>query len=421
MKNLNPSRNFIIFLGVIALIFSLNYLVMAWTEPSATAPAGNVPAPLNVGNITQTKTGGLKVDGIFYAKGAFNADGGGASGGGLNIVNGDVGIGKTVPAHKLDVNGDVYASGDICTTITGSDICLSSGGGGGGGTNYWTLNANNLYPNSTAYNVGVGTNSPEPWAKLDVHGGASHIFQSGLGGLLLGFSTGVGGTAATIQGRTSGDANGNLALNYWGGSIGIGKIPSASYILDVKGTTSVNGFPITGVPTPVKGTDAVNKDYVDNQILLTQALVGYEHTKGDCTSQGGSIEPIPSSSFSMCKFSNACPSGWLQYRNYSKTSGPVTCTSPRSCGSLPAWNNPSSCTTGLGHDWSNTPTEFCYYWSDIQFVPSGDPYCPSWPHKAADNYLQIPYGYNIFESCGYSDLYACRLRCSATVVDIGCY
>ncbi len=48
----------------------------------------------------------------------------------IEQTTGNVGIGKNDPSYKLDVNGDIYASGDVC--IPGG-ICLSSGGGGGGG------------------------------------------------------------------------------------------------------------------------------------------------------------------------------------------------------------------------------------------------------------------------------------------------
>lgn len=129
MSKTNLSKNLALCLGVLVLAFSLNYLALAWTEPSVSAPGGNVPAPVNVGSVTQTKTGGLRVDGIFYAKGIFNADGGGVAGDGLNIVNGRVGIGLTAPTQKLDVDGQIRAI-DVCTT---AGKCLSSAGGGGGG------------------------------------------------------------------------------------------------------------------------------------------------------------------------------------------------------------------------------------------------------------------------------------------------
>lgn len=58
-------------------------------------------APINTSGNTQTKDGGLN-------------------------VMGSLGIGTGSPANKLDVVGKVKASGDICTTVTGSEICLST-------------------------------------------------------------------------------------------------------------------------------------------------------------------------------------------------------------------------------------------------------------------------------------------------------
>ncbi len=48
-------------------------------------------------------------------------------------------------------DGDVNIAGNL--TVSGSYP--------GGGSSYWTLSGSNLYPNSTTYNVGVGTTSPE--------------------------------------------------------------------------------------------------------------------------------------------------------------------------------------------------------------------------------------------------------------------
>jgi hypothetical protein len=46
-----------------ALIMAL--VIYAWTEPSQTPPQGNVPAPINVGDVTQLKNGGLGINGVL--------------------------------------------------------------------------------------------------------------------------------------------------------------------------------------------------------------------------------------------------------------------------------------------------------------------------------------------------------------------
>jgi hypothetical protein len=119
MSYLKQSKTFVLCLGVLAMIFVLNYLVLAWTEPAQSPPAGNISAPLNVGNTGQLKSGGL----ILNTGNATT---------GLVVANGNVGIGTIIPGGKLEVSG------------TGNVILNSSG------------------------NVAIGKTSPN--YKLDVNG-----------------------------------------------------------------------------------------------------------------------------------------------------------------------------------------------------------------------------------------------------------
>ena len=70
-----------------------------------------------MGPTGQSKAGGL----ILNTGGAVN---------GLIVDKGSVGIGTTNPSQKLDVAGQIHATGDICTD-QGGGVCLSTGGGGG--------------------------------------------------------------------------------------------------------------------------------------------------------------------------------------------------------------------------------------------------------------------------------------------------
>jgi len=45
--------------GVFVLSIIISYAVLAWTEPSTTSPGGNIAAPINTGNIAQSKDGAL--------------------------------------------------------------------------------------------------------------------------------------------------------------------------------------------------------------------------------------------------------------------------------------------------------------------------------------------------------------------------
>ncbi len=95
------------------------------------------------------------------------------------VINGmgNVGIGSTSPAGRLDVaNGSIVNVGapinpnDAATKSYVDSAALPPSGTSTAPTQsgYWTLNNTSLYPINTSYNVGIGTTNPG--AKLDVAG-----------------------------------------------------------------------------------------------------------------------------------------------------------------------------------------------------------------------------------------------------------
>jgi len=69
--------------------------VRAWTEPIVAPPGGNLGAPINTGPIEQLKQGALGINGLLKA---YN---------GLQVPNGNVGIGTTNPKQALEVVGRI--------------------------------------------------------------------------------------------------------------------------------------------------------------------------------------------------------------------------------------------------------------------------------------------------------------------------
>jgi len=445
------SKNFALSLGVLAMIFSLSYLVKAWTEPGALPPTPNVPAPINVGTSTQTKMGDLNVMGNFSVNKTFEADGGAAVGTGLNVIGGKVSIGTTTIGTKLYVAGDIGSTVNFDWNKQATANGSAEGGlyfttthsGGGNSYTYYEISAPNyaiVSGDYLEYEVYCGLSNPsgicDAGTELDLTSPTGPTAGRILGLLdQSGISNFFGDISSYAKGRwyhrkvslapalnmtlntfdlveesdTAGSyvnvyrriiiTNGStLKLNIWSGgspsvnavnyanlasafsvggsyfaggyftgNVGIGKIPSATYKLDVNGMINVNTNKITGVATPTAATDAVNKGYIDLQVLSTQGLVGYQHSQGDCVTAGGTVVST-SVAFSQCRFNlAACPSGWVAYRNWT-TTAPHTCNYTLSYASYcnqggTICTAPNGITT-TNHSWQDLAVETASYCKD---------------------------------------------------------
>lgn len=110
-------------------------VAVSWDEPGSNPPAGNVPAPINIGVDGQYKEGKLNVGNTQIPDATFvqlEVRGGGAlrtvggavlnTGGavdGLVVVNGNVGIGAASPGPQLYLTGNDISAAEVLLEHTG--------------------------------------------------------------------------------------------------------------------------------------------------------------------------------------------------------------------------------------------------------------------------------------------------------------
>ncbi|MFH1780668.1 MAG: hypothetical protein ABH841_01555 [Candidatus Nealsonbacteria bacterium] len=139
--------------GVLVISFLATFYVVAWTEPSQAPPAGNVAAPLNSGNVGQSKEGGL----ILNTGGAVN---------GLIIDKGNLCIGTDCRSAWPIAGGTPIPGG-----LYGSCYYIRSPGGGYCGQAFAPAFCSGIYcacPGGyTMVQTGRMDNEPSGWPELN--------------------------------------------------------------------------------------------------------------------------------------------------------------------------------------------------------------------------------------------------------------
>jgi hypothetical protein len=274
-------------------------IAWAWTGPVGSPFGSNASAPINVGGVDQTKSGGMSSNG-FISSGGLRV--------GLNTMLGSIG---SAARSVLEVNGNIsttagYNGGVNWANIGGTSIaavssiysygyiCANNSNGGCTGTNGIVLGptANtaakvNITDNGNSFfngaNLGVGTNNP--LAKLHVANavaGSANIRSSGptsdnnwAGGLEL-----LSDNGTTVNAKINA-STGGLFFNYGGtermriastGSVGIGTT-TPSQTLSVNGTiySSAGGFKF---PDGSTQTTAASGQWVTSGTNLYNANTG---------------------------------------------------------------------------------------------------------------------------------------------------
>jgi len=335
----------------------------AWTGPTASAPDGNVAAPVNVGTTDQVKKGGLSVNAFAAFGNAY--------------VSGNLGIGVTNPAQKLVVTGNSWLTGNLI---------VQSG------------------------NVGIGVTNPAAYAKLAVNGRGAldyAIFSDFTSATLR-----IGAISGDVRLRTDGTQD---LLLMPGGRVGVGTLAPVSK-LDVNGEIKVA---MSGVACSAANEGSIRYETTSNVLQYCNSVswvsvgapvaggesgnpfYGTAHTKAQCQAAGGTVTDYQT--YSFCRFTQAsCPAGWTKYNNLSSTNS-NTCTGTGvnfSCqNGTGSYCSGTSCSTG-GHAFSNATRESCGY-------GNGTGSCRFVGGEAQEM---------TFNGCSVTSA-----TCYATITSVGCY
>lgn len=206
------------------------------TTPSTTAVIGFEAGGLNLGAFHSSGVIKFFTGGIYQNNERIRIEAGG-----------NVGIGTTAPAYKLDVAGPINATGFY---VNGSPLQV-----GGGGGSQWTTNGTSVY--YTSGNVGIGTGDPQSLLHvagrirtdndiLSIGGGGQQAWRDATESSAINFGMTVPGQAATNDMyfstyRSGGAWMPRMVISNASGNVGIGtSMPAANLEVSSPSATRLN-------------------------------------------------------------------------------------------------------------------------------------------------------------------------------------
>lgn len=237
---MNHKSLFITF-RIVALSFILStavgYSLAAWVPPSGPPPGNNTYPPINIGSATQRKTGTLIVQNWVV-------------GGGGRF--GEIGLGGVViPTEVLDVKGNVNVFGAGLGNITASGkITSASTVDADSDTtlttkdymkDYVGANGDNLGDHTATINLDMNSHNVE---------GADGLFANGVYAFRMKATNVIETTALCFLGDSS-------CMLTAPTPDGLGNHTASQNLV-------MSNYRIINLAPPSAGTDAVNRDYVDN-------------------------------------------------------------------------------------------------------------------------------------------------------------
>jgi hypothetical protein len=288
-----------------ANITPLPYLVLSKNLTSTNNPIGVIAfANSSIANGNDKRIGGI----TSWTDGATNSgllqfltSSAGTFEERMRITSGgNIGIGTTTPAGKLDVSGSLVLSGNAYTN--GPSVSNSNDGlllVGGTSLGVRINNQNNtaeLMRVANSGNVGIGTGAPlgrlhivtPSYTDTSVPAWDNHFFvvggDSNTGGIALAYNQTT--NTGYLQSLSPNVAYRNTVIAPFGGNVGIGNTtPNSAYKLDVTGNTNVTGN-LNASGTITGGT--INAKYQDvaewvesSQVLSAGTVVVLDHTKSN--------------------------------------------------------------------------------------------------------------------------------------------